>query len=83
MARILADNERLIQRATLGLRTPGGTIENVALYEIITVDKLDRRTGLTADEIASCADFARDIAPKFKQYADGMRATKRGTTGTV
>ncbi len=73
MARILAANERLVQRATMGVRGEDGVIANVPLYEIVTVDGSEAKQGLTDGEKENCLDFARDIAPKFRQYAEAVR----------
>ena len=72
MARLLAENERLVQCGTMGYRRPDGSIErSVPIYEIVTVDEVSPKTGMTEKEEEGCADIAKVLAEKMKQYVEG------------
>ena len=75
----LKENERLVQVAVMGLRSPTGeVVENVNLYKIVQVAPGTPAEGLTQEEMAACEESVRFMAAEFGRHMK-KNAEKGGT----
>lgn len=69
----LQPNKSLVHASTIGHRNEDGSIaRTVQVYQIINDQELDPQSGLTLEEKAACAPFARSMAEHMRPYFDEM-----------
>ena len=82
MAAMLKTNERLVRIGETALRAPDGTpLPTVPMYIIVDEKAVDTKTGLTKGEAELSHDIASLLAPKFKEYMDGVKRKKINSRG--